>query len=65
LLEDLAEEIDGKKVISSVLTQKEMANRIGCSREMVSKILKDLSAGGYLVTTGRQIEIRRRLPSSW
>jgi CRP/FNR family cyclic AMP-dependent transcriptional regulator len=42
-----------------------MANRIGCSREMVSKILKDLTAGGYLVTTGRQIEIRRRLPSSW
>jgi CRP/FNR family cyclic AMP-dependent transcriptional regulator len=65
LLEDLAEEIDGKKVISSVLTQKGMANRIGCSREMVSKILKDLTAGGYLVTTGRQIEIRRRLPSSW
>lgn len=65
LLEDLAEDVGGKRVIVSSLTQKDMANRIGCSREMVSKILKDLSAGGYLEVTGRQIEIKRRLPSSW
>jgi CRP/FNR family cyclic AMP-dependent transcriptional regulator len=65
LLNDLAEEVDGQRLVAEPLTQQEMASRIGCSREMVSKIFKDLTAGGYLVITRKQIEIKRRLPSSW
>ncbi|MBC3875183.1 Crp/Fnr family transcriptional regulator [Undibacterium flavidum] len=65
LLTELAEPIDQRMVILNPLTQQEMANRIGCSREMVSKILKDLSVGGYLTCSRRQIEIKRRLPASW
>lgn len=65
LLEELAEDIDGELVIAEPLTQQEMASRIGCSREMVSKILKDLTAGGYLEMSRRRIEIKRRLPASW
>jgi CRP/FNR family cyclic AMP-dependent transcriptional regulator len=65
LLTELAEPIDKRMIILNPLTQQEMANRIGCSREMVSKILKDLSVGGYLACSRRQIEIKRRLPASW
>lgn len=65
LLQELAENVDGQSVISEPLTQQEMANRIGCSREMVSKIFKDLTAGGYLAISRRRIEIKRRLPDSW
>ena len=65
LLNDLAKNVDGQWLIAEPLTQQEMASRIGCSREMVSKIFKDLTAGGYLVISRRQIEIKRRLPSSW
>lgn len=65
LLCELAENCGEQLIISSPLTQQEMANRIGCSREMVSKILKDLTQGGYIECTRRQITIRRRLPASW
>lgn len=65
LLNDLAETIDGELVIAAPLTQQELANRIGCSREMVSKIMKDLAAGAYLDISRKRIVIKRRLPTSW
>jgi CRP/FNR family cyclic AMP-dependent transcriptional regulator len=65
LLTELAESINDQTIILNPLTQQEMANRIGCSREMVSKILKDLSIGGYIECSRRQIIIKRRLPASW
>ncbi len=65
LLTELAEPIHDQMIILHPLTQQEMANRIGCSREMVSKILKDLSVGGYIDCSRRQIIIKRRLPASW
>lgn len=65
MLNDLAENVDGKRMIVEPLTQQEMASRIGCSREMVSKILKDLTAGGYVEISRKTIEIKRPLPASW
>lgn len=65
LLTELAVPIDNRMMINNPLTQQEMANRIGCSREMVSKILKDLAIGGYIESSRRHIEIKRRLPASW
>jgi CRP/FNR family cyclic AMP-dependent transcriptional regulator len=65
LLLQLAEQSDSKTEINEPLTQQELASRIGCSREMVSKILKDLTAGGYLEITRKRIEIKRPLPASW
>ncbi len=64
-LNHLAEEVDGVPVIVQLSTQQEMASRIGCSRGMVSKILKDLNTGGYLTSSRQKIDIRRRFPSSW
>lgn len=65
LLEDMAVDMDGRRVITEPLTHQQMASRIGCSREMVSKIMKDLADGGYLGTSRKSIEIRRKLPESW
>jgi CRP/FNR family cyclic AMP-dependent transcriptional regulator len=65
LLQQLAEDSEGGSVITEPLTQQELASRIGCSREMVGKILKDLTAGGYLEISRRRIEIKRPLPTSW
>lgn len=65
LLQQLAENSEDGSVITEPLTQQELASRIGCSREMVGKILKDLTAGGYLAISRRRIEIKRPLPASW
>lgn len=65
LLIDLAEEIDGVLTIRIALTQQEMASRIGGSREMVGKILRELSKGGYIEIARKEIKILRCLPRAW
>ena len=65
LLLDLAEEHDGRLVIVERLTQQDIASRIGASREMVSRILKDLSTGGYLTQTRSGILLHRKPPEHW
>ena len=58
------EQSDGKRVFEG-MTQKDIASRVGCSREMVSRILKDLKIGGYVSMNKRQIEILKKLPRQW
>jgi DNA-binding Lrp family transcriptional regulator len=38
---------------------------IGASREMVSRIFKDLKADGYIETCKASITIRKALPEKW
>ncbi|MBB2483655.1 Crp/Fnr family transcriptional regulator [Mitsuaria sp. WAJ17] len=48
------------------LTHQAMAQRLGCSREMISKLIKDLELGGYLVKAERgRYERVRNLPARW
>lgn len=65
LLLELAEEGDGGLVIPQRLTQQDIASRIGASREMVSRILKDLSTGGYLTQSRAGIVLHRKPPEHW
>lgn len=65
LLLDLAVDQDGKQVIDERMTQQEMASRVGCSREMISRILKDLRVGGYIKMDGTRMIIARKPPSAW
>lgn len=65
LLLELAEERDGGMVINQRLTQQDMASRIGASREMVSRVLKDLSTGGYLTQSRSGIVLHRKPPEHW
>lgn len=62
LLLDLAVEVNGQLIIRPPPTQTDIANRVGCSREMVSRIFKDLRIGGYLDTRGPHWIINRRPP---
>jgi CRP/FNR family cyclic AMP-dependent transcriptional regulator len=65
LLHALATEVDGKLVVREKLTQQEIADRIGASRDMIGKLMKDLVAGGYLAVEERTITILRKLPTGW
>jgi CRP/FNR family cyclic AMP-dependent transcriptional regulator len=65
LLLDSAQEEDGRLAIPERLTQTDIASRVGCSREMVSRIFKDLVQGGYISVEKERIVIHRRPPSKW
>ncbi|HAG95150.1 MAG TPA: Crp/Fnr family transcriptional regulator, partial [Gammaproteobacteria bacterium] len=62
---DLSTEKDGDTVIEEKLTQQDIANRIGSSREMVARILKDLATGGYIEIERKQFRILKKLPESY
>ncbi len=46
-------------------TQQELANMVGASREMVNKIMKELTKGGYIVIKDKTLRIERKIPASW
>jgi CRP/FNR family transcriptional regulator, cyclic AMP receptor protein len=48
------------------LTHKQLADQIGASREMVSKLIKDLERGGYVQSLHRR-ELKRlqKIPMRW
>jgi CRP/FNR family transcriptional regulator, cyclic AMP receptor protein len=45
------------------LTQQELASRVGASREMVNRVLKELVEGGYISIKQKIITIKRTLPA--
>jgi CRP/FNR family cyclic AMP-dependent transcriptional regulator len=65
LLLELAEDNGGRLAIQQRMTQQDIASRIGASREMVSRILKDLSIGGYLTQSRAGIVLHRKPPEHW
>lgn len=66
LLVELAEpQPDGTSLVRERMTQQEIASRVGCSREMVSRILRDLEAGGYIGQRDRHIVLLTKLPARW
>jgi CRP/FNR family cyclic AMP-dependent transcriptional regulator len=65
MLLDLAVEHNGHMVILEKLTQKDMANRVGASREMINRILRDLTTGGYIKVEAGRITIQKTPPPRW
>ncbi|MBQ0933180.1 Crp/Fnr family transcriptional regulator [Ideonella alba] len=66
LLEEMAvAEADGTRTVSEPLTHKAIAGHIGCSREMVSRVMKSLSDGGYLLKERKTLKLTRPLPARW
>ena len=63
LLQAASEE--GGRMITPALTQQDIADEVGSSREMVSRILKDLKAGDYISMDGKRIVINKRIPDRW
>jgi CRP/FNR family cyclic AMP-dependent transcriptional regulator len=64
-VDETAIELDGARVVPERLTQQEIAERIGGSREMVNRIVKDLTAGGYISVDAKHIRVHKRLPAHW
>ena len=56
---------DGARRIEQKLTHLAISQRIGCSRELVSRILKDLETGGYISGKNHQYDLLRTFPSRW
>jgi len=65
LLSLAVERPDGKMVVPERLTHQDIADRVGASRDMVSRIFKDLTIGGYVTVVDRQITINRKPPPRW
>lgn len=65
LLSIAKEQPDGRLVVPERMTQQDIADRVGSSRDMVSRIFKDLTAGGYITVADRQITINRKPPARW
>jgi CRP/FNR family cyclic AMP-dependent transcriptional regulator len=47
------------------ITHQDIASRVGASREMVSRLLKDLEKGGYIEMGTKRITLLKKLPSRW
>ena len=58
LLLDMAENVDGEKIVTKRLPKQDIAKMIGASREMVSRVMKDLQMGGYIEMRGSNIVLR-------
>ena len=56
---------EGGRQITGRLTHQNIADRVGSSREMVSKILKDLKLGGYIEIVNKRIVLLQPLPDKW
>jgi CRP/FNR family cyclic AMP-dependent transcriptional regulator len=65
LMLDMARPENGKLVIPEKLTQQDIASRVGASREMISKIFKELVTGGYISINRKRITINKTPPRHW
>lgn len=64
LLTDLSEPAGDERVVARRLTQQDIADRVGSSREMVNRVVKELAPGGWLALREGRYVIRRELPPS-
>ncbi|NRF66275.1 Crp/Fnr family transcriptional regulator [Aquincola sp. S2] len=65
VLMELSDPVDDERIVRQKLTQQDIADRVGSSREMVNRVLKELATGGYVsVRDGRHV-IHRKLPAAW
>src|SRR6185312_169081 len=55
----------GESVTLRPITHKDIANRTGSSREMVSRLLKELEKGGYIELGVKRITLLKALPPRW
>jgi CRP/FNR family cyclic AMP-dependent transcriptional regulator len=63
LLLACAVETGGRRVVD--LTHAEIGHRVGATREMVGRLLRDLARGGYIKPERGRITILRKPPERW
>ncbi len=66
LLTEASEPLGERRIVRQRLTQQDIADRVGSSREMVNRVMKELTAGGYVaLDEAKQLVICKRLPAGW
>lgn len=68
LLHELSDPVDAdaqERVLRRKLTQQDIADRVGSSREMVNRVMKELTAGGYVTLREGRLVLLRKPPSAW
>ena len=53
------------RVLPGRLTQQDIADHVGASREMVSRVFKELTRGGYVAVAAGQIRLLKTPPTAW
>jgi CRP/FNR family cyclic AMP-dependent transcriptional regulator len=61
LLLEMAEDVDGLKVVKKKISKQDIAKMIGASREMVSRVMKDLGLQGLIEETDGGIILREKI----
>jgi CRP/FNR family cyclic AMP-dependent transcriptional regulator len=61
LLLEMAETVDGQKVVTKKLPKKQIAKMIGATREMVTRVMKEMETSGHIEVRAHQILLRESL----
>jgi CRP/FNR family cyclic AMP-dependent transcriptional regulator len=56
---------DGTRLIDPAPSHLEISQTLGCGREMISRLMKDLERGGYVQVGRRRILLLKGLPAKW
>jgi CRP/FNR family transcriptional regulator, cyclic AMP receptor protein len=56
---------DGTRWVAGARTHRDWAAQLGCSREMISRVIKDLERGGYLEPMPNGMRVHKSLPARW
>jgi CRP/FNR family cyclic AMP-dependent transcriptional regulator len=61
LLLEMSEDVDGEVLVTTRISKQDIARMIGASREMVSRVMKDLATQGLIQETPRGIMLHDHL----
>ena len=61
LLLEMSEEVDGLKMVKKKISKQDIAKMIGASREMVSRVMKDLGLRGLIEETDGGVILREKI----
>ena len=64
-LQDVSVEKGAERIVPERLTQQDIAERVGSSREMVSRFFRDLTQGGYVCISAGHITLHKKPPAAW
>jgi CRP/FNR family cyclic AMP-dependent transcriptional regulator len=61
LLLEMSETVNGERVITKKVSKQDIAKMIGASREMVSRVMKDLRTGGFMEVKEGKLVLRDKI----
>lgn len=64
LLMEASDPVGDTRRLRHSMTQMDIAERIGASREMVNRVMKELTEGGYVALRDGRLEVLKKLPQA-